>query len=1078
MAYLGSRRGEAHSICVIAIVLLISSVGVLPVGAAERVDFNRDVRPILSDKCYFCHGPDEENREAGLRLDTRSEEAVIAFESGELLDRVHSHDEDIVMPPPATKLSLTAEEKRILQLWIEDGAAYAEHWAFRPLAEEIPVPEPDNPEWCEQPLDKFVLSRLQSLDRQPTEEADALRWLRRVSFDLTGLPPTPVQIEAFQQSLESASEAQKEAVYAATVDALLDSPEYGEHFAVAWLDAARYADSYGYQSDKLNTQWPYRDWVVRALNDNLSYDQFLTWQLAGDLLPNATRDQKLATAFNRIHRLNNEGGAVFEEWRIENVADRVHTFGTAVLGLTLECCRCHDHKYDPISARDYYSLSAFFNSIDESGVYDRTAKVPAPSLLLPTADQALAQEAARKTLKAAELEYETVRASCRNRFDEWKKLAVQPFAIPDLQLGLAFDVPFGNALKEIYHPSQNDRGWTSALETLAVTDSKLARISPDSAKDSGESLEENLGKALPRRAIQLDGERGITTKGIVPFDRWTPFTVVVSMRETRRVPDRAVIAHHTRGTDCGYNGWDLTIVDGFLESRMYRVWPGNAMGVRTSERIPADVWHQVSATYDGSSRANGLKLYLNGRLLETTVLRDDVKKSSNVAVDHGGEFVLGQRFRARGLAGGLVDDLRIYSRNLSSTELVHLATGEALTPTLEYYVTAVDKEARSAFERLNAARHAYVMAEEAAIEIPVMSEMDAPRETHVLARGQYDAEIDDATRVRRDTFSSILPAFPDDAPRDRLGLARWVTDPDHPLTSRVIVNRLWSNFFGRGLVATAENFGLQGELPANQPLLDWLARDFVANGWDMKRFCRQVVLSATYRQDSAAQRAQIELDPDNVELARGPAYRLSAEQIRDSALYAADLLNSKRGGPPVSPYQAGGDLWKESNGMSPPYQQSVGKDLYRRSLYSVWKRTAPLPNMMAFDAESREVCIVKRARTNTPLQALVLMNDVQFVEAARRLAEHVLQQTGDDTEKIVWAFQKLAGRQPDKTEAGLLIRLLAEERAWFERHTADATKLIKLGESPANEELNVTELAAMTTVCQAILNLDASIWKR
>ncbi|MEM7311522.1 MAG: DUF1553 domain-containing protein [Planctomycetota bacterium] len=1056
--------------------VILVCIATMTAHADQKVDFNRDVRPILSDKCYFCHGPDEENREADLRLDVRSDEALSAFESGELVDRIHSDDEDVVMPPPSTKLKLSDKEKRILGHWIDDGAQYEEHWAFQSLAKSVSLPSVKNAGWCKQPLDQFVLANLESAGKHPADEAAALRWLRRATLDLTGLPPTLEQIDKFEKSLAASGEKNRNRVYEQVVDDLLKSPAYGEHFAVAWLDAARYADSYGYQSDKLNTQWPYRDWVVRALNDNLPYDKFLTWQLAGDLMPNPTLDKNLATAYNRLHRLNNEGGAVFEEWRIENVADRVHTFGTAVLGLTLECCRCHDHKYDPISARDYYSLSAFFNSIDESGVYDRTAKVPAPSMLLPTAEQQKAIEQSLLNLADAERKYEAAVATARDEFEAWKKAAADngPLPIPDLRLALSFDKPFENSLKKIYHPSQNDRGWTSPLDTVEVADSQLSRLDPKSSADSDKDSDE----PSPRRAIKLDGERGITTSGIEPFDRWTPFTVLVSLRETERVPERAVIAHHTRGTDCGYNGWDLTIVNGHLESRMYRVWPGNAMGVRTTEPIPADKWVQVAATYDGSSKAAGLKLYLNGKQLETTTIRDRVKKSANVKVDHGGQFVLGQRFRARGLAGGLVDDVRIYLRDLVSAELDHLANGTELKPDVQYFASAVHDEARQVFAQLNDARKAAVMAEEAAVEIPIMEETETARETHVLARGQYDAATSDETRVDRNTFTSVLPPFPADARRDRLGLAKWVTDPDHPLTSRVIVNRLWSNFFGVGLVESSENFGLQGALPTNPELLDWLARDFVDNGWDMKRFCKQVVLSATYRQDSKSDPAMVGEDPDNQLLARGPAFRLSAEQIRDSALAASGLLNESRGGPPVSPYQAGGDLWKESNGMSPPYKQSVGKALYRRSLYSVWKRTAPLPNMMAFDAESREVCTVKRSRTNTPLQALVLMNDVQFVEAARRLAEKSMKLHQQDAKRITWTFRSLAGRSPDEREEKLLTKLLNDERAYYAEHTEEATKLLELGDSAWNEDFDADELAAMTTVCQAVLNLDATIWKR
>lgn len=1056
--------------CSILLVFGLGATSGLALAAADEVDFNRDIRPILSDKCNYCHGPDEEHREADLRLDLR-EGAEHVLESTELIDRISSDDPDVMMPPPSSTLALSAKEKTLLRQWIDAGAPYQTHWAFELLPDSVAQPDVNDKEWGREPLDRFVLARMESAGLQPNEEAPPLRWLRRVTMDLTGLPATPKEIRRFEQECGT----DQETAYRNRVDQLLASVAFGEHMAVAWLDLARYADSYGYQSDKLNTQWPYRDWVVRAFNQNLPYDDFLTWQLAGDLLDNPTRDQRLATAFNRIHRLNNEGGAVFEEWRIENVADRVHTFGTAVLGLTMECCRCHNHKYDPISMRDYYSLSAFFNSIDESGVYDRTAKVPCPSLLLPTDEQSRALAKAKRELTEAERHYRSEVEGSRKRWQTWKNSPIDNESvpqIPDLCLALSFDRDFDNTTKKVYHPSESDRRWTQMPELVAVEGCTIRGLPNDEAAD----VPDNSGK-LTRRALSLDGERGATAHEIEPLDRWTPFTVVVTFRETRRVPERSLIAHHTRGTDCGYNGWDLTIVDGHVESRMYRVWPGNAIGVRTSEPLPADTWHQISATYDGSSKAAGLKLFLNGEPLDTEVLRDDIRKSSNVKVDHGGDFVIGQRFRARGLAGGLIDDVRLYLRNLTSTELRYLASGSFDQPSHDYYASAIDEACRIAFDQLNAARHAVVMAEEAMHEIPVMQEMEQPRETHLLARGLYDAPTSEDTRVERDVLTGLTLPFPEDRPRNRLGLARWATHPSHPLTARVAVNQLWDNFFASPLVRTPENFGLQGELPTHPQLLDWLARDFINSGWDVKRFCRQIVLSSTYRQDSIANANKVKVDPENLLLSRGPAYRYSGEQIRDLALAASGLLNLQTGGPPVSPYQPGKDLWKEANGMSPAWQQSVGEALYRRSLYSVWKRTVPLPNMMAFDSTTREVCTVKRSRTNTPLQALVLLNDVQFVEAARVLAEQSLD-VSNINRSINDAFLRLSGRRPDNEEARLLRSLFQQERAYFASHKDAAQHLVELGDAPADTTIPVTDLAAMTTTCQAILNLDATIWKR
>lgn len=1035
---------------------------------AQEIDFNRDIRPILSDRCYFCHGPDEENREADLRLDDR-EEAAYVLESEELVDRIRSDDPDMVMPPPHTKLSLSEQQQEMLERWIEQGAPYAAHWSFEPLPKQVTLPKVADRDWPKQSLDHFVLAKIEKSGLRPNSPADPLRWLRRVSLDLTGLPPSPEMIEQFKEALRQEGEV----AYENVVDQLLRSTAFGEQMSIAWLDAARYADSYGYQSDKLNTQWPYRDWVVRALNDNLPYDQFLTWQLAGDLLENPTRDQRLATAFNRIHRLNNEGGAVFEEWRIENVADRVQTFGTAVLGLTMECSRCHDHKYDPITMRDFYSLSAFFNSIDESGVYDRTDKVPCPSMLLPTEEQSAALDAARAALAAAEQDYRDTVQAAEKAFTGKEPPQVTADKIPDLQLALSFDHGFHDSLKAIYHPSESDRRWTQMSDLVAVEGCDLPRLSSELATDDQALTDQPPAQ---RRALKLDGERGVTTKGIEPIDRWTPFTVVVTLKDVERSSLRSLIVHHTRGTDCGYNGYDLTIEGGHLESRLARVWPGNAISVRTLDPIPADQWHQVAATYDGSSTAAGMKLYLNGRPLPTVTVRDAVKKSANVKVDHGGEFVIGQRFRARGFASGLIDDVRLYTRDLTDRELAALATGQGQQADQQTFASAFDEPSRAAFARLRDARQAMVMAEEAIQEVPIMDEMDQPRETHLLSRGQYDAPTDDSTRVDRTVFESLPVPFPESAPRDRLGLSMWVTHPDHPLTARVAVNRLWGSFFADPLVRTPENFGLQGELPTHPQLLDWLARDFVDSGWDVKGLCRSIVLSATYRQDSKSDAEQLDRDPTNRLLARGPAHRLAAEQIRDLALAASGLLSRELGGPPVSPYQPGEDLWRESNGMSPPYQQSVGKALYRRSLYSVWKRTAPLPNMLVFDATSREVCTVKRSRTNTPLQALVLLNDEQFVEAARVLAESLLQK--ESKQRIEQAFLRLTGRLPDQTEYHELAQLYDSELKHFSGHHEAATDFLAVGERQLPADVNLAELAATTTVCQVIMNLDATVWKR
>ncbi len=1050
-------------------------------SVAESIDFNRDIRPILSEKCYYCHGPDEKHREADLRLDSAAGAAHV-IKSGEFWSRISTEDPELVMPKPSSKLSLSKSEKALIDKWIKAGAVYDDHWAFRKLPKVVGLPSGIDSSWSKQPFDKFIAEQHQAHQLKPSAEAEPLRWLRRVTLDLTGLPPSLKAIEDFQARLNE----DREVLYAETVDRLLASTEYGEHLAVMWLDASRYADSYGYQSDKLNNQWPYRDWVIRNLNANLPFDQFLTWQLAGDLLKEPSAEQRLATAFNRIHRLNNEGGAVFEEWRQENVADRVHTFGTAVLGLTMECCRCHDHKYDPITTRDYYSLSAFFNSIDENGMYDRTEKIPSPTMLLPTEKQKTALSEANVARLKAKAHYRETVASAKPRWMAYQKSISdrtnENFSKPilaDLKFEHGFDIPWDKSLSKVYSAVTLDKTATSPLVEVKVTDSNIHRLGESSA---------------PRQAIVLDGERGMLIHNVEPLDRWTPFSVVVTFRETKRNPLASIIAQHSRGTDAGYNGWDLMIEDGYVESRLYRIWPGNAIGIRSEEPIPSDQWHQLVACYDGSSLASGLSLYLNGKKLATKILRDKALKSCMVKVDHGGNFVLGQRFRARGLDGGLIDDARLFSRPLTETEIRHLALGTAIEPTFEYFTSAIDESCRAAWAAWLEAEKAFVMAEEVIDEIPIMEEMATPRPAYVLSRGAYDAPKTDETRVHRDIPAKVGLPFPADAPRDRLGLAQWVVDPEHPLTGRVIVNRIWANFFGAGIVRTPENFGLTGEQPTHPELLDWLARDFIDNGWDVKRFCKNIVLSATYRQNSYHAQESLALDPENRWLARGPSHRLSAEQIRDLSLAASGLLCLERGGPPVSPYQAGGDLWRENNGMSPPYQQSVGEALHRRSIYSVWKRTAPLPNMMAFDTSSREVCTVKRQRTNTPLQALVLMNDIQFVEASRYLSEKLLllNDSGKEIDRewmVSQAFKALTGREPRPTELGVLGDLYLEQRKYYRDNVEEAKKLAAVGETPERcpeiaKQYDMTvdsaaiELAAWTNVTQAILNLDATIWSR
>ncbi len=1038
---------------------------ILPVApqsrAAEKLQFNRDIRPILSDRCFKCHGPDKNARKASLRLDLAEEayaerkkshkHAIVPGKADESLvcRKIFSTDKDDLMPPPESNLSLTTQEKEKLRRWIVEGAEYQPHWAFITPAASVPVPAVRNQAWARNEIDRFILARLEKEGLKPSPKADKNRWLRRVTYDLTGLPPTPKEVDAFLADKSPAA-------YEKVVDRLLASKHFGERMAVPWLDAVRYADSYGYQSDQLCPTWPYRGWVVDAFNDNLPYDRFLTEQLAGDLLPHPTRQQRLATAFNRLHRQTNEGGSIEEEWRVEYVSDRVHTFGTAVLGLTLECCRCHDHKFDPIAQRDYYSLSAFFNSIDEYGLYNDTAHVPTPSVLLPTEEQEKAMMETTQTLTQKREQVARAARDAEPGFQEWLKSAEPSDKMPGLLAQYS-------------------------LEELAGTNQFANSLNPTNLSTPLRDNTRVAGKFS--QAVEFNGDEEITFPN--PLGRlqpWEPYTIVFWLKVPAALTN-GVIFHRCDGTDVGFHGTALELDQSQLFFVVKRFWPGNALAIRSKAKVRPDEWVQIAASYDGSGQAEGMKLFLDGQSLDSEIVRNHLYKSPQ---NGGSGLSFGALFRSTGLKNGLLDELRIYDRPLSQIEIRQLFDGHSLRDALAakdaealrpYYVAAVAPAVTQARAELAAATKAYFEARNPVTETSVMEELLYPRPAYVLARGRYDAPHTEDKRVVR-TTPAFLPPFPADAPKNRLGLATWVTDPRHPLTARVAVNRFWLMLFGRGLVVTPENFGAQGAEPSHPELLDWLARDFINSGWDVKAILKKIVLSATYRQDSKLRPDLKKKDPENTLLARGPSQRLPAEMIRDTALAASGLLEDKLGGPPVSPYMPG-DLWRESNTMSPAYHQSVGGDLYRRSLYTVCKRTAPMPDMTVFDAPSREFCTARRTATATPQQAFVLLNDTQFVEAARTLAEKALKEGGPTgRQQIPFVFRHLSARRPAPEELSVLQQLLKEQAELFKHEPDRAEKLISVGEHKRDPALDPVALAALTTVSQAILNLDATVWKR
>jgi hypothetical protein len=1029
--------------------------------AAEPLQFNRDIRPILSDRCFKCHGPDKASRKGGLRLDgpegayaereKTHEHAVVPGKPKEslLCKKIFAADPADSMPPPNSNLALNAREKEKLRRWIAEGAHYQPHWAFVPLPEKVAVPTVKNKQWPRNEIDYFVLARLESEGLKPSKEADKLRWLRRASYDLNGLPPTPEEAEAFLADHSPGA-------FDKVVDRLLASPHFGQRMAVPWLDAARYADSYGYQSDQLCPTWPYRDWVVAAFNRNLPYSQFILDQLAGDLIPDADDDTRLATAFNRLHRMTNEGGSIEEEWRAEYVADRIQTFSTAFLGLTLECTRCHDHKFDPLTQKDFYSMGAFFNSIDEFGLYNDTEHVPTPSMLLPTAQQKKAMSATADALREKETNLARAAVEAEPAFQQWLSGSDLAAEIP----GLA--------------------AWFK-LDNLTVNNTFSNAV--NASNFSGNLGGNKLAPGKSGQAVQFTGDDELSFAGTGgSFSVWTPYTAIFWLYLPKTLTN-AVICHRESGTDVGFHGIELRLDEGRLRFVIQRFWPGNALAVRSLATVPSEEWVQVGMSYDGSARGEGMTLFINGRKADAEILRDRLYKSPG---DGGDGLSFGALFRAAGLKDGRLDDLRIYTRPLAALEVQQLFDGHALTDALAardatllrpYYLTALSHTVeRARAERCDAVKN-YFQARDSVEEVSVMEELPQPRPAYVLARGRYDTPKTEDRRVGRAT-PSVLPPFPAGSPKNRLGLAQWLIEPNHPLTSRVAVNRFWQMLFGRGIVSTTENFGVQGAAPSHAELLDWLARDFVESNWDVKALLKKIVLSATYRQDSQWRPDLREKDPENALLARGPSQRLPAEMVRDTALAASGLLDDSLGGPPVSPYSPG-DLWRESNDMSPAYHQSVGAALYRRSLYTVWKRTAPMPDMTEFDAPSREVCVVKRSATSTPQQAFVLLNDTQFVEAARVLAEKAMQQAGANTrDRIAFAFWRLTARAPEPKELELLAELCNEQKEIFTKEPERARQLIAVGDRARDAKLDPGDLAAMTIVTQAILNLDATVWKR
>lgn len=1023
--------------------------------AAPSVQYNRDVRPILADKCFHCHGPDAAARQADLRLDERrnatadrdGHRAIVPRKpiSSELIRRVSSPNEDERMPPVDSGTTLTDEEVDILRRWIQHGAEYQTHWSFIPPKQPA-LPDVADPSWSKNAIDHFVLKKLDQEKQKPSAEADAAMLIRRVSLDLTGLPPTVEEVIAFEKAFEQNAEV----AYSKLIDRLLRSPRYGEHMAVSWLDAARYADTNGYFTDNNRTMWPWRDWVINAFNRNMPFDQFTIEQLAGDLLPNSTIDQKIATGFNRNHMVNNETGIIEEEFRVEYVVDRADTTATVWMGLTVGCARCHDHKFDPISQKDFYRFFAFFNNVPERGLSGSGGN-STPTLKVPAKELQNRLDMTRREVASTEREFAAIKKQLDDEQAAWEATATD--SLPDED--------------------------TSGLVSHLSLDTTFA-----AAATTGSV---GIAKGLLGSAARLIGDGCVSFSGIGDFDHDDAFSFGAWVRAESAgcVVSKMDDANEMRG-------FDITLRKGKAIVNLVHGWNRNAIRVVTKSSIPTRQWQHMMMTYDGAGKAKGVTVYVDGVPQTVEIVHD----SLTATIRNPEPLRIGRRQASASLKG-LVDDVRIYDRQLSDAEISKLVSSQLIRGVLSTPANkrseALKRKLRTCFLSDRARSRATELttkldrlrkeATYLARSIPttmVMQESEKPRQAFVLLRGEYDQPREKVT-PGFPGFASVDDESEADVPSplNRFDLARWLVDSSHPLTARVTVNRLWQQLFGVGIVKTVDDFGTQGDWPSHPELLDWLAVELVESGWNIQHVLKLIVTSATYRQTSNSASESFANDPENRLLARGPRFRMRAEMLRDNALAISGLLVEKIGGPSVKPYQPSG-LWKAVtyDGAS-EYVPEKGESLYRRSLYSFWKRQSPPPNMLVFDAPTRETCTAQRSQTNTPLQALALMNDPTFIEASRKLAERMMTSSADNNlDRVELVFRLATARKPTNDEIRILLDFFELQKTTFLKKQDDAGRLLSVGDAKRNQSLDAATLAAWTTVASMILTLDETVTKR
>jgi len=1047
------KKLGCYFLCWLVGICLLASQDALGQDTASGPDFASQIKPILANHCWSCHGPDEQSRKADLRLDRRddaiSAKSIVPGNVAEslLAERIESTDPDSVMPPPETKKPLTLEQRQLLKDWINSGAKYSKHWSFAP-PEKTSLANNGlaKPMW--QHIDQQVALTLRAHGLIPSDLANRETLLRRVSLDLTGLPPTLEELDAFLK--DTSDDAFEKAV-----DRLLQSDAYAERMASQWLDLSRYADTNGYNNDEDRQMWPWRDWVINAYRANMPYDQFLTEQLAGDLLPNANLQQQVATGFLRNQGHNTEGGIIQEEYRVEYVADRVHTVATVFLGLSIQCARCHDHKIDPITQAEYYRFFSLVNNLEEKQASYSNFVGAEPFVRVPTAEQIESKKQLITQLDQLKSQLQTKEQHIEQTWATWVKANSDQ----------VIEATLGTTQKDYVDFEENN---LSATQQIWEKSDQLIYVA---------------GKQ--GTAVSIDNGKHLTSKQLGKLQSDRPFSISLWVN----VPSLGSMAILSRMDEAmNFRGYDMLLVNGKIEVHLVDTWPSNAIKISSQQTIAPNQWHHLTLTYDGSKKAAGANLYIDGKPVKFDIPNNNL--TGRLETDK--PFHLGLREKSLPFTGS-IDELRIFDGVLSAVDIESLAQVQVPEPKLTWVRNPlgelsedqrnlakswtrekIDPEHGQLQSQVVELEKKIASVDQAAPAVMVMREMNPPRETFILKRGQYDQPT-----------TKVEPGIPEslrvdgiDQPINRLQLAKWLTHPKNPLTARVAVNRLWEQCFGVGIVRTSEDFGGSGEYPSNPELLDMLAMEFIESQWDVRAMLKQIVLSKTYRQASRMTPELKLKDPENRYFARGPRHRLSAETIRDNALAISGLLVRKVGGPSVKPYQPAG-LWEdvtvERRGK---YVADTDEGLFRRGMYTFWKRTCPPPAMVSFDAPNREVCVARRSRTNTPLQALVLLNDPTYIVAARVFASDVLKSGGNDQiARLNYAYRKALARDIRPEEVPAMQELLELARSDFAEDAKRVDAYLSVGTVGISGETPKLELAVWTVACSAILNLDETITK-